>query len=128
MRKDLLVSRRPLSVTLVAYLFVAAGLVGIAYHGRDLAGPELGAEAIWVLLLRLAAIVAGVFLLRGANWARVVAIAWIAYHVVLSGFHSASELAVHLVFLVVIAWVLLRPSVAAFFSPTSLTAAGKSRL
>ena len=34
------------------------------------------------------AIVCGVFLLRGHNWARWLALAWIAFHVVLSAFHA----------------------------------------
>ena len=106
---------RPLSVTLVGWLFVVAGAVGIAYHARDLIGPAFHAEAIWVLLLRLAAIVAGLFVLRGANWARGLAIAWMAYHVVLSAFHSLSELVAHLAFLTFIVAMLMRPSAAAFF-------------
>jgi len=113
------VSQRPLSVTVVGWLFVAAGAVGIAYHSRDLIAPGVSVGAIWVLLLRLAAVVAGVYLLRGANWARVLAIAWMAYHVVLSAFHSMSDLVVHLVFLTLIVAVLLRPAASAFFRRSS---------
>jgi hypothetical protein len=109
------VIHRPLSVTLVGCLFVAAGGVGIAYHAFDLIGPRFQAEAVWVLVLRLLAIVAGLFLLRGANWARVLAIAWMVYHVVLSALHPVSELVTHLVFLVLILAVLLHPSAAVFF-------------
>jgi hypothetical protein len=108
-------TRRPISVTLVGWVFVLAGAVGIAYHARDLVGPEFQGGTIWVLLLRLAAIVAGFFILRGANWARVLAIAWMAYHVVLSAFHTVSELVVHVAFLTLIVAVLLRPAAAAFF-------------
>jgi hypothetical protein len=104
-----------MSVTLVACVFVLAGAVGIAYHARDLVDPGFQVGTVWVLLLRLAAIVAGVFLLRGANWARVLAVAWMAYHVVLSAFHTMPELLAHLVFLTVIVAVLLHPSAAAFF-------------
>ena len=106
---------RPLSVTLVGCLFLVAGAVGIIYHARDLIGPGFQARAIWVLLLRLAAIVAGLFLLRGANWARGLAIAWIAYHAVLSAFHSISQLVVHLAFLTFIVAMLMRPPAATFF-------------
>jgi hypothetical protein len=113
------VNHRPLSVTIVAWLFVAAGAVGIAYHSRDLTGPGFSIGDIWVLLVRLAAVVAGVYLLRGANWARVLAIAWMAFHVVLSAFHSMSELVIHLVFLTIIVTVLLRPAATAFFRRSS---------
>ena len=108
-------TERPLSVTLVGCLFVVSGAVGIAYHARDLIDPENQAEVLWVLLVRLLAIVAGFFLLRGANWARGLAIAWMAYHVVLSAFHTLSELLVHLAFLTFIVAMLMRPSAAAFF-------------
>jgi len=36
---------------------------------------------MWVCLLSLAAVIAGAGLLRGYNWARWLALAWIAFHV-----------------------------------------------
>lgn len=107
---------RPRSVTAIAYLFVAAGVFGLAYHAADIdpRGP-FDYRLAWVLVVRLLAIVAGVFLLRGANWARWLAIAWIGYHVALSALHSWVDTAVHAVLLAGIAYVLLRPPVAAFF-------------
>jgi hypothetical protein len=57
--------------------------------------------------------------LRGANWARWVAILWLAYHVVLSAFHSWSEAGVHAVLLAVISYVLLRRDAAEYFSGTT---------
>jgi uncharacterized membrane protein len=116
-------NQRPLSVTVIGYLFVVTGLVGLAYHVRDLAAPNpFRFEILWVLVLRLLAIVGGVFLLRGANWARWLLIAWLAYHVVLSAWHTVFEVVVHAALLVVIAYVLLRPRAAgdaATNSPTS---------
>lgn len=103
-------------MTLVAMLFVAAGVVGVAYHATEinLRGP-FEYEVVWALLVRCLAVIAGVFMFRGANWARWLALAWMAYHVVLSAFHSGSEAAMHLVLLAVIAFVLLRPQASAYF-------------
>jgi uncharacterized membrane protein HdeD (DUF308 family) len=109
-------SKRPLSVTVIACLFVAAGIVGVAYHATELNVRGLFEnDAVWVLLVRLLAIVAGFFMLRGANWARWLALAWIAFHVILSAFHSVSETVAHAVLFAVVAYVLLRPEAAAYF-------------
>jgi hypothetical protein len=90
-------------------LFIVTGLVGLVYHLRDLSAPNpFRYEILWVLTLRLLAIVGGAFLLRGVNWARWLLIGWLAYHVVLSAWHSVSEFVFHAVLLVVIAYMLLR--------------------
>ena len=112
-------ARRPLSVTVIGWLFVAAGIVGVVYHATELdRRSPFESDVVWVLLVRLLAIVAGVFMLRGANWARWLAIAWIAYHVILSAFHSVSETVAHAVLFAVIAYVLLRPGASAYFRGT----------
>ena len=107
---------RPRSVTAIGALFIAVGIVGLAYHATelDLAHP-FQPDARLVLVVRLLAIVAGVFILRGANWARWLAIAWMAFHVVVSAFNSVGEGLAHAVLLVVIAYVLLRPTASAYF-------------
>lgn len=107
---------RPRSVTVIGWLFIAAGIVGLVYHATALetSGP-LDYEALWVLLLRLLAVIGGAFMLRGADWARWLVLAWIAYHVVLSAFHSWSETAVHAVLLAGVAYLLLRPEAGAYF-------------
>jgi hypothetical protein len=107
-------NKRPLSVTVVACVFIAAGVIGFAYHVTEFrAHPPL--EIVWVCLLRLLAILGGAFVLRGKNWARWLVLAWIAYHVVLSAFHHFFELAVHAALLAVIACILLRPRASAYF-------------
>lgn len=109
-------SRRPLSVTIIGWLFVAAGIVGFVYHatGRHTSG-RFDYQAMWVLCVRLLAIVGGAFVLRGARWAPFLLVAWMAYHVVLSALHSWSEAAVHGVLLAGIAYVLFRPEASAYF-------------
>lgn len=106
--------KRPLSVIIIAWLFIVAGTVGLLYHGNELR-QAFHNDLIWVLLLRLLAIVAGVFMLRGKDWARWLTLAWLAYHVILSAFHSRSELIMHSVLLVVITYFLFRPTVVNYF-------------
>lgn len=74
--------------------------------------------AILILVIRLAAIVAGVYLFRGRDWARWLAVAWIAYHVVLSFFHPVSELVLHAAFCAAIVWFLYQRQANAYFRRT----------
>lgn len=105
--------KRPLSVTILACVYLAVGVIGFAAHFRELlAGHQ---DAVPMELTELAAILCGTFLLRGHNWARWIAVAWIAFHVVLSAFHAIPELAIHAVFCAVIAWLLFRPEAARYF-------------
>ena len=108
--------KRPLSVTIIAWIYLAAGVIGLAYHAKEfkLAHPFEN-DGLWICLVRLLAIVAGAFMLRGHNWARWLSVAWMAWHVYLSIFHPLSELIMHSVLLVVFAFFLFRPRVSAYF-------------
>jgi len=109
-------NKRPLSVTVISWLFIAAGVVGLAYHAPELwTKRPFEYELVWVFLLRLLAILAGIFMLRGSNWARWLLLAWLAYHLILSAFHPLSELVMHSLLLVIVAYFLLRPRVSAYF-------------
>jgi hypothetical protein len=104
---------RPLSVTLVACLYILIGVVGFVFHFKELLSRQ--PDAVAIELTELMGLLAGAFMLRGHNWARWLALAWIAFHVIVSAFHPLMELALHSVFLIVIAWVLLRPAGARYF-------------
>jgi len=109
-------NRRPLAVTLIGWLYIVVGAAGFMFHvrGFDLRHPfDLG--PILVELLEIVALACGVYLLRGRNWARWGALAWIGFHVVLSAFHVLPELVVHSVFCAVLAYFLLRPSAGRYF-------------
>ena len=109
-------SKRPLSVTAIGCIFVVAGVVGLAYHGAEFkAQRPFDYGVVLVLLVRLLAILGGVFLLRGSDWARWLLLIWIAYHVILSAFHSVFELITHSLLFAVIAYFLYRPRVSAYF-------------
>ena len=112
-------NKRPLSVTVIGCLFVAAGVIGFAYHVTEFkAQRPFRYEVVWVCFVRLLAIVCGVFMLRGRNWTRWLLLVWIAYHVVLSAFHSLSELVMHSLLLVVVAYFLFRARTSAYFRGT----------
>lgn len=109
-------NKRPLSVTVIGCVFIAAGIIGFAYHVTEFKtqGPfEHG--LVWVCLLRLLAILGGVFVIRGKNWARWLLFVWIAYHVILSAFHSPSKLIAHGLLFAVVAYVLFRSHASAYF-------------
>jgi hypothetical protein len=116
--------KRPLSVTVIGCLFVAAGVVGLAYHASEFRErPPF--EYVLVCFVRLLAIISGVFMLRGSNWARWLLLAWIAYHVILSAFHTLSEFVTHGVLFAVVAYFLLRPRVRAYFRATRAESTGR---
>jgi hypothetical protein len=77
----------------------------------------------WTLprsLIGVIAIVGGIFLLKGRNWARWLLLAWLAFHVVVSALNSLSGSVVHLVLLVAIAYFLLTPPDSRYFSSAPL--------
>lgn len=107
---------RPVSVTIIGCLFILAGAIGFGYHVTELDPAQpFKNDALWVCLVRALAVVCGIFVLRGRNWARWAMLAWIAYHAVLSAWHSLGQILMHALLLAVFAWFLLRPKVAAYF-------------
>jgi hypothetical protein len=62
-----------------------------------------------ILLIGAIAIVAGVFLLRGAGWGRWLILGWLAFHVVVSLLNSLSDGVAHLVLLFTVGYFLLAP-------------------
>ena len=107
---------RPIAVTIISWLFIAAGAVGLAYHATEFkAQSPFENDAVLVCVIRLLAILGGVFALRGKNWARWLLLFWIAYHVILSAFHTVSELAMHGLLTAVTAYFLFRRQASAYF-------------
>lgn len=106
----------PLSVTLLSLLIAAAGAVGFAYHVVELnLRQPFQNDAVWVELVRLVAVVCGVYMWRGRNWARWLAMVWIGFHVVVSGFHSFPEFAFHALLFAVFGYLLFRPQATEYF-------------
>jgi len=108
-------ARRPVAVLVVAVAYLAVGILGfVAYFHDLLSAPS---DGVWIELTELVAIVAAVFLLRGRNWARWLAVAWIAFHVILSAFGNIRELTMHAALTALIVWLLFRQASARWFHP-----------
>jgi len=108
--------KRPLSITIISWFYIAAGVVGIAYHSTEfnIHDPFAG-ELLLSLFIRLLAIIGGVCTLRGAQWGRWLLLAWIGYHAALSFFHTFSGEIMHGVLLVITAYILFRSSATEYF-------------
>ena len=106
---------RPLSVTIVACVYLLVGIGGFAAHFNTLLSRNgFPYEGVSIETTELVALIAGIFLLRGQNWARWLALAWIAFHVVLS-YGKFGEFAIHCVSCAVIAWALFRSGAGEYF-------------
>lgn len=109
--------KRPLTVSIPSGLLIAAGVIGLTYHLTDFKiSKPFEPELAWASLVRLLAIVSGIFMLLGKNWARWLALAWIAFHVVIS-FPSIQQVVVHGLLFVLFAYCLYRPEARAHFNP-----------
>lgn len=104
--------KRPYQVTILGCLFIVTGLVGLAYHLSD---RPIDRWIILIAAVRVIAVVGGVFLLLGRNWARLLLLVWLAVHVVISAFNSVSETLAHAVLLAVIGYFLLWSAAAKYF-------------
>jgi hypothetical protein len=118
-----IMNKRPVPVLVIAILYVATGAIGLVFHLMQVK-PHSPFEYDIVLasLVSLTAVVAGVYMLRANNWARWLALAWIAFHVVLS-IHSPSALVVHSLLCGVFAYFLFRPQATQYFRSARSSAA-----
>jgi hypothetical protein len=109
-------NRRPISVTIVAVVYLAVGTLGFIFHLREvLARSALHREDAPIELTELIAFVCGVFLLRAQNWARWLALAWMLFHVIFSALGAFRAFVVHCVLCIVVAWALFYPAAARYF-------------
>lgn len=109
-------NKRPVTVTVIACLLIAAGVVGFAVHIKELASHKLfHFEDLWIPIVALLPAACGVFILLGHNWARWLALGWMAFHVAISFFDSFQKVAVHVLLFVLIAYSLFRAGARAYF-------------
>jgi hypothetical protein len=104
--------KRPLSILVLSSLYIAIGSMAFANHFPR--PPAFHYEDVWIEGTELLAIVAGVFMLLGRNWARWLALAWMAFHVAIS-FPVVREIAFHSLFLAVIVWLLFQSRARQYF-------------
>lgn len=117
---------RPRTVTAIAWLFIVVGAAGLLRDLWPLATSHAAEHMAklrsdgWQDLvpawsLRALAIVGGIALLRGRNWARWLLAAWMLVHVLISVAHSATEVLMHLAIFVPLTVLLFRRDSGAFF-------------
>lgn len=107
---------RPLAITALSWIYIVVGAAGLVVHGRT-AIRSWHAEDPWILLTELLAVVAGVFMLRGANWGRWLAFLWMAFHVVVAWLNGPSQALFHAIIFAGIAVLLFRAEARAYFRP-----------
>ena len=119
-------NKRPLSITILAWVFIAVGSVGVVVGLLSLfrVARVAGFAALnrrylidtgFVLLSGLIAAISGAALLHRFRWARWVCIGWIVAHVVLSIWHSAFEVVAHSVMLAGMIYILFRREASTYF-------------
>jgi hypothetical protein len=107
---------RPIAIIVVSVLFIVAGITGFAYHIKEYFDPNFNKlEIVVVLIVRVLAVVCGILLFYGINWARWLAVIWILYHIILSFFHSTSEVIMHILLLIVVSVMMFHPKSAVYF-------------
>ena len=112
-------AKRPLSVTIIGCIYILTGTLGLVFHVRESAlRHEWGYGIGLIAILEVVAIVAGAYMLRGHNWARWLALAWMAFHVVISFWEGWQKVVVHAAFLLVIGFFLLRQRANEYFQAT----------
>ena len=109
-------SQRPMAVTGVAWLLIMVGTGMFIFHAPELLHWRW--DAFLIEPLELLAVLAGIFMIRRRNWARWLALAWLAFHVALTIFPPFQGLVVHVLILAGIAWILLRSDAAEYFRGT----------
>jgi hypothetical protein len=109
---DLNSAKRPFQVTMLGWLFIVVGTLSTTYH---LLKNPLDRWTIPIALVGIIAVVAGVFLLRGARWSRWLLLVWLAFHVVVSALNSISNAIAHVALLLVVGYFLLGPPTSKYF-------------
>jgi hypothetical protein len=105
-------SVRPRSITIISWFFIIFGSIALlsgVLPFRDLMSHW------YVHLSRLLMIIAGVFMLKGHNWARWLIVVWITFHIIISALHSPLFLLMHVVIFSAILYFVFRREASAYF-------------
>ena len=107
---------RPVSVTVLAWLFIAVGVIAFV---RNLpSGFPFQRDILLIEFVELVGLTAGIFMLRRQNWARWLALGWTAFHVAVAAFLHFQGLLFHVVIFAGIACLLLRSDANRYFHGT----------
>jgi hypothetical protein len=107
---------RPISITVVAWIFIAVGVIAFVWNFPGVLQLQKGAFAIE--LVELIGLTAGIFMLRRQNWARWLALGWAVFHLIITLVPPFHGLAVHLIIFAGIAVLLLRADASRYFRGT----------
>ncbi len=107
--------KRPFAITVLGWLFVAIGVVTLAMDVHFVAGHGWSRDEALILPVHALAVVAGAFMLRGADWARWLAVLWVAFHVAITVFNAWRGFAFHAILFAGIAVLLFRADARAWF-------------
>jgi uncharacterized membrane protein HdeD (DUF308 family) len=107
------VEKRPPSIIVIGILFILLGTITLVHALVELINTTdrlTDLKSHWMIYLSgIAAIVGGVFLLKGHNWARWLLVLWMAFHIVVGALHGLAPLLTHAVIFSVILFFLFRP-------------------
>lgn len=101
-------TRRPIALTVVSWLIIAAGVFGLARGfaaAKSLWPPEQ--DLFWVVAVDLIGVGCGIFLLKGRNWARWLTLLWVGAHVVIVSLYMPRMILAHAVIFAMIAYLLI---------------------
>ncbi len=106
------------SVIVVGVIFLALGVLDIARGLAPLfSSGHMAMDDAEVFAIGIAAIVGGVYVIRGENWARWLLAVWMAFHVAIS-VGQPRQLVAHLVIFGFIAFLLFRRRASPYFART----------
>ena len=103
---------RPVSVLILSCLYIAVGTIGFTYYVPELTAHQ--GQGVLIEVTELLAIVSGTFMLLGRNWARWLALVWMAFHVAIS-FPVVGQVVSHSIIFALIAWVLFQRDTRRYF-------------
>ena len=114
--------KRPLSLTLIGWLFVVVGIGSLVRHLGPLVigdasppAPDADDAALaWIIASGLVAIAGGILLLRRVACARWMLVAWLAFHIWVGLLHDPVRLAIHVALFAVLTFFLFRPAASAW--------------
>jgi len=108
--------KRPVFVLVIGVLFIAIGLLDIWLGGSPLASKpaHLASDDLLVASIGIIALLGGIYVLKGHNWARWLLAAWMALHVALS-IRQPYALLGHVVIFGLLLAGLFHPAASAYF-------------
>lgn len=109
-------TKRPIAVTVVSWLIMAAGAFGLVRgfaNAKMIWPPEQ--DLIWIVIIDVIGIACGIAMLQGRNWARWLTLAWVGAHVVITSFYMSRTILAHAVIFAMIVYLMFRADVRVYF-------------